>query len=168
MDRARLRHVDIDEVIAAYQRGDLVRDVCAEHHVGLATLYRILDDHHITRRRPDHNTTIAEPTRTAVAAAYQNGEPVRDIAARHGVSYSTVSNIGRQAYAERIHVRRHPELFEITVRWFTGGPTTEAERDIITRAGVRTRLHGLPALAGLTAEVRHSVAQALAEYLEGW
>lgn len=147
--RVRLTPIDLAAVVADYEAGVIVRRICEEHHIGLARMYRILDDHHTPRREPNHGARTPEAAQDRIARAYQAGEPVRSIADRHGVCTSTVSNIARRVYRQRVHVRHHDELVALIDRWFAGEALPEADVDAITRAGVRTRRHGLAALAGL-------------------
>lgn len=143
--RPRLHAHDTAAIIDDCCTATRIRDICTHHQIGLATLYRLLDDRHIERRRPDNSLRTPAPIQDRIAVAYQAGVPVRQIAETHGVSYSNVSNVGRRRYRQRMHVRAHNELIEIIMRWFTGHPVTETEIDAISRVGVRTRNGGLAA-----------------------
>lgn len=163
--RARLRHVALDSVIAEYEAGTAVRAICERHRIGWSTLYRILDDHHVPRREPEHASPIPEAIQDEIAAAYQRGEPVAAIAERFGVSKGTVSNVGRRRCAQRVHMRRHDDLVALVVRWFFDDDLNETELDAIHRVGVVTRRSGFGAIAQLAPELRAAVIEQLSSGL---
>ena len=160
--RTRLRHVDFDSVVAAYESGEQVRALCVQHRIGVTTLYRILDDCHVPRREPDHAQRTPELVQDQIAAAYQRGDTVAAIAKRFGVSKGTVSNVGRRRFGQRMTVRRHGEMVELIVRWLFDGDLSETELDSINRAGVKTRLPGFQSIQHIAPELRGTVAERVA------
>ena len=75
------------------------------HQLGLARLYRLLDEHHVPRRRV-HAQRTPEAVQQKVVEDYAAGRSVYDIAKRHGVSTSTVSTIAWRHYRLR---HPHPD-----------------------------------------------------------
>ncbi|MGH9138860.1 MAG: helix-turn-helix domain-containing protein [Acidimicrobiales bacterium] len=139
--------------------------LCEQHRIRLATLYRILDEHHVPRRRPSRQRT-PEHVQARIAQEYQAGETVKAIAERHGVSHGTVSNIGRRHYRQRRITNRHDELVELAVAWLLGDEQlTATERDALNRIGLVTRLPGLRAMAHVDPELQPAIAERLARVL---
>ncbi len=167
--RVRLRHVDVDELIADYNAGTIVTELCKQHRIGLSTLYRLLDEHHIERRRPNNRVRTPKAVQVKVATDYQAGIPIKVIAERHGVSYSNVSNIGRRHHQQRNSVRRRTELIDLAVIWMLGGALDRNKRVALNTIGLATRLPGLQALAHVDPELQPAIASRLAaELLARW
>lgn len=164
---ARIRHVDVEAVVAAYASTDTpVRAICEEHRIDWPTLYRILDDHHVPRREPDRPAPrTPQHIEEQTASAFHTGESVLSIADRLGVSRGTVSNVRRRHYGPLMLVRRHDELVELINHWLFEGGLTDSEADAIARRGVVVRLPGLRSLDHLHPELRPAVAERIAAEL---
>jgi len=160
----RLIAVDEEAVVADYEAGVIVTTICATHGIGLARLYRILDKHRIPRRQPNA-PKLPRRLRQRVLTDYRAGIPADEIARRHGVGHSTVSNVAAKHGVLRNPYHSRDELVEIVVRWFVGDETTEDERRAIIRIGCRTEQPGLRSLEGLDPAIADDVVRRPAEVL---
>ncbi len=73
--RARLRPVDAAAITADYEAGTTVDAICAAHRIGLSRLYRILDEHHVQRRRTNSERT-PEHVQQKIVDDYQIGRSI--------------------------------------------------------------------------------------------
>lgn len=149
--------------MAAYLGDATVDAICETHHLGLVRLYRVLDRHRIPRRRP--NAPRIDRRRVKlILADYATDLTVDQVAAKHGVSTSTVSRLAQRAGILRVPYRERDELVDLVVRWFLGEPLDTVEVDVIARIGCRVHQRGLRALADLEPGMRRDVAlQVVAE-----
>jgi len=90
----RLRPSEIDQLLAAYLAGDLVRDIAARFGLSRTTVIG-----HVTRRglphRADNDWTPDELA--AAASLYAAGHSLAEVGLRLGVNASTVANRFRNA-----------------------------------------------------------------------
>jgi len=93
----RLQPPDEEAIVAAYLGDTTVDAICETHHLGLVRLYRVLDRHRIPRRRP--NAPRIDRRRVKlILADYATDLTVDQVAAKHGVSTSTVSRLAQRAW----------------------------------------------------------------------
>lgn len=161
----RLRNVDVGSVLSDYEAGTAVRTICETHRIGLSRLYRMLDEHHVPRREPNHAARIPTDVEDEIAAAWIAGEPATSIAKRTGVSTSTVGNVGRRRSRPRTHVRDHDETIALIVRWLFDGGLDETDLDVIARVGVNSRAPGLRSIRHVVPELRSGLFLAITERL---
>lgn len=164
---ARLRDLDVDQVIADYQAGATIDAITSGHNIAITRLYAILDDHGVPRRRSTTRTTSLAVQRRVVAD-YLAGVGVEDIAYRHRVSSSTVSNIVRRAKVEM----RAPDiprdgLIDLAVRRLLGEPISNDHNayDTLRRIGLHALRPGLASLDDIAPELRGDVAREIARRL---
>lgn len=90
----RLKPGEINELLAAYLAGELVRDIALRYGVSRTT---VID--HVSRRglphRRDHDWSADELS--AAAGLYAAGHSLADVGKRLGVNKSTVANRFRRA-----------------------------------------------------------------------
>lgn len=90
----RLKPNEIDELLAAYLAGDLVREIAARHRVSRTTVIG-----YVTRRglprRSEHGWTTSELSRAA--ALYADGSSLATVGAHFGIDASTVAKRLRRA-----------------------------------------------------------------------
>ena len=103
--------------------------------------------------------------RERILADYRAGIDTEEIASRHGVGHSTVSNVAARHGMLRNPHHSRDDLVELVVRWFVGGATSREERDAIARIGCRTRQPGLRSLEVLDPAIADDVLSRLAELL---
>ena len=160
----KLIAVDDEAVVADYEAGVNVDAICAAHQIALTRLYRILDRHRVPRRQPNA-PKLPKRLRERILADYRAGIDTEEIASRHGVGHSTVSNVAARHGMLRNPHHSRDDLVELVVRWFVGGATTREERDAIARIGCRTRQPGLRSLELLDPAIADDVLRRLAELL---
>jgi transposase-like protein len=142
----------------------MVNAICARHQIALTRLYRILDRHRIPRRQPNAPKLPAR-LRRRILDDYLAGVDTEEIAHRHGVGHSTVSNVAARHGVLRKPHRSRDELVELIVRWFIGAETTQEERQAIVRVGCRTNQPGLRSLEQVDAAIADDVIRRLIDVL---
>jgi hypothetical protein len=155
----RLVAVAEKTVVADYEAGVIVAAICESHRIALSRLYRILDKHRVARRQPNA-PRLPRRLRERILADYRAGTPTGEIARRHGVGHSTVSNVAAKHGVLRNPLHARDELVEMVVRWFVGDETTDDERRAIIRIGCRTEQPGLRSLEHLDPAIAGDVVPA--------
>ena len=90
----RLKPAEIDDLVAAYLAGDLVRDIAARHGVNRTTVIS-----HITRRDVPRRSEIGwtQSELRAAEAMYARGSSLATVGTHFGIDASTVANRFRRA-----------------------------------------------------------------------
>lgn len=166
-----LRPVDEQAVIDDYLAGHTAAAIRERHQIDHARMYRILDAAGTPRRRTIKRQ-IPQETRDQIAREYLDGEHrVEDIAARYGVSTSTVVNYGlayRKGLSGRTHRLSRDELVDLAARWLVADDPsvrTDTALDALWRIGCQRLLPGLGSLRDVHPDLRSDVARRIAEII---
>jgi len=163
--KRRLASVDEAAVVADYEAGVTVDAICATHQLPLTRLYRILDRHHIPRRRPN-SPRLPKRLRERILRDYQAGIDVAEVARRQGVSPATVSGLAVRHGVSRVPKYSRDDLVELCVCHLVGDDLTHEEREAIRRVGCRTQAAGLRTLDELDSAIVADVARGVIERLQ--
>lgn len=118
-----------DEAARLYRKGATLRELAARYKVSTQGIRGALNRRGVQRRRPGHRGStvqaLTEKREMPVVAAYQSGESVSAVAARHKITEGTVRDILRRRNvplrpAERIFT---PEQEARIVAEYTAGDT---------------------------------------------
>jgi len=155
--RRSLVAVDEHAVVADYEGDVTVTTICETHQIPLTRLYRILDRHQVQRRRLKA-PRLPKKVRERILRDYVAGVDVTEIARRHRVAPSTVSNVALRHGVSRVPNHGRDELVELVARYLIGDDLDHEEREAIRRVGCRTQAAGLRTLDELDPAIVGDVA----------
>lgn len=126
---SKRRLVDVDEtaVVAGYEAYVTTGTTCHTHQIPLTRLYRILDAHQVSRRRPNA-PKLPKKLRERILSDYTRGDDVAAIARRRGVAASTVSQVAQRHGVSRIPKYTREQLVDLVVRHLAGDDVDHEQR----------------------------------------
>lgn len=156
----RLRRIDEQAIVDAYESGMLVKALLNLHQVDTITMYRILDQHGVPRRKR-MSRRYAQEVRDRVRDAYLAGKSRAVIAAECGVSNGFIDLVVRDTHAAHRQVKFDRDAaVGLMARWVCGGPLTAAELEsVVALVGDGRRHIGLGGLRSVPAEFVGEVAE---------